>query len=105
MLRAGRRSTRAIQRRLDQGQIVQIQSNCSNTDDPAQRSKLLDDLTQEEEQFGYVSDMLNPVQRHVETHPSVLRLPRESILPDESVLEYVLAELRPIVLLSRAITR
>ena len=75
-----------------QGQIVQIQTQLLNTEDPAQRSKLIDDLTQEEEQFGYVSDMLNPVQRHVETHPITLAAAQESILPDESVLEYVLAE-------------
>jgi CHAT domain-containing protein len=75
-----------------QGQIVQIQTQLLNTDDTAQRSKLLDDLTQEEEQFGYVSDMLNPVQRHVETHPITLATAQESILPDESILEYVLAE-------------
>ena len=36
--------------------------------------------------------MLNPVQRHVETHPITLAAAQESILPDESVLEYVLAE-------------
>ena len=75
-----------------QRQIVQTQTQLLNTDDTAQRSKLLDDLTQEEEQFGYVSDMLNPVQRHVETHPITLAAAQESILPDESVLEYVLAE-------------
>ena len=39
-----------------------------------------------------MSDMLNPVQRHVETHPIALATAQESILPDESVLEYVLAE-------------
>ena len=75
-----------------QGQIVQIQTELLNTNDRAERSKLLDDLTQEEEQFGYVSDMLNPVQRQVETHPITLAAAEESILPDECILEYVLAE-------------
>ena len=75
-----------------QGQIVKIQTQLLSTDDPSERKRLLDDLTQEEEQFGYVSDMLNPVQRHVETHPIELTTAQESILPDEIVLEYVLAE-------------
>jgi CHAT domain-containing protein len=75
-----------------QGQIVKIQSQLLSTDDPSERKRLLDDLTQEEEQFGYMSDMLNPVQRHVETHPIELTAAQESILPGEIVLEYVLAE-------------
>jgi len=75
-----------------QGQIVKIQTQLLSTDDPVERKRLLDDLTQEEEQFGYVSDMLNPSQRQVETHPIALASAQESILPGESVLEYVLAE-------------
>jgi len=36
--------------------------------------------------------MLNPAQRRVETRPISLAAAQESILPDETILEYVLAE-------------
>jgi hypothetical protein len=35
--------------------------------------------------------MLNPAQRRVETRPISLAAAQESILPDETILEYVLA--------------
>ena len=75
-----------------QDQIVHIQIQLLSTNDSSQRNKLLDDLTEEEEKFGYVSDMLNPAQRRVETRPISLAAAQESILPDETILEYVLAE-------------
>ncbi len=75
-----------------QDQIVHIQIQLLTTNDSSQRGKLLDDLTEEEEKFGYVSDMLNPAQRRVETRPISLAAAQGNILPDETILEYVLAE-------------
>jgi CHAT domain-containing protein len=75
-----------------QNQIVRIQVQLLSTNDPEERRKLLEDLTEAEERFGYVNDMLNPAQRHVATHPISISAAQESILPDETVLEYVLAE-------------
>ncbi|MGA2611049.1 MAG: CHAT domain-containing protein [Terriglobia bacterium] len=63
-----------------------------STNDSGQRNRLLDDLTEAEVKFGYVNDMLNPVQRRVATRPISLTAAQESILPDETILEYVLQE-------------
>ncbi len=73
-------------------QVADIQSQLMNTTEPAQRTKLLDDLTETEEKDGYFSDMLNPSQRHIATQPVSLKAAQQSILSDETLLEYVLAE-------------
>ena len=74
------------------GQISKIQTQLLDSNDPKERAKLLEDLTEEESKLGYIDEALNPGQRGVTTHPVVLKTAQASLLPDEAILEYVLAE-------------
>jgi CHAT domain-containing protein len=73
-------------------QIANIQTQLINANNQEERGKLLDDLTVTEEKYGYLNDMLSPSQRQVATQPVSLTAAQQSILADETVLEYVLAE-------------
>jgi len=75
-----------------QSRISEIQAQLLDSDDPAERAKLLDDLAEEEYKLGYSDEALTPSQRSVTTHPIPLRTAQANLLPDEAVLEYVLDE-------------
>jgi CHAT domain-containing protein len=75
-----------------QGQISKIQTQLLDSNDPKERANLLEDLTEEENKLGYIDEALNPDQRGVTTHPVALKTAQASFLPDEAILEYVLAE-------------
>jgi CHAT domain-containing protein len=74
------------------GQISKIQTQLLDSNDPKERAKLLEELTGEESKLGYIDEALNPGQRGVTTHPVVLKTAQARLLPDEAILEYVLAE-------------
>lgn len=75
-----------------QAHISKIQTQLLDSNDPKQRANLLEDLTEDENRLGYLDEALTPDQRGITTHPVALKTARESLLPDEAILEYVLAE-------------
>jgi CHAT domain-containing protein len=72
--------------------ISQVQAQLLDSDDPAERATLLENLTVEEYKLGYFDGALSADQQGVTTHPIALKAAQASLLPDEAVLEYVLAE-------------
>jgi CHAT domain-containing protein len=75
-----------------QQQISKIQTQLLDSNDPAARATLLDNLTEEEYRLGYIEEALSSDQRSVTTDPVPLSTAQASLLPDEAVLEYILAE-------------
>lgn len=47
---------------------------------------------EDEQEIAYINDGLDPDQRHVTTHPIEFSTAQRSLLPNEAVLEYVLAD-------------
>ncbi|HEY6271055.1 MAG TPA: CHAT domain-containing protein [Terriglobales bacterium] len=74
------------------GQISALQAKLLQSNNAAERATLLDSLDDQEDELIYVSDSVAP-SRHLRiTHPIPLALAEASLSPDESILEYVLAE-------------
>lgn len=75
-----------------QTEISKIQTQLLDSTDPNERTNLLEDLTEQEDKLGYIDEALTTDQRGITTHPVALKTAQASLLPDEAVLEYVLAE-------------
>jgi CHAT domain-containing protein len=73
-------------------QISKIQSELLDSDDPQERAKLLEELSEEEYRLSYTDEALTPVQADVTRRPISLKSAQSDILPDEAVFEYVLAD-------------
>lgn len=75
-----------------QTEISKIQTQLLDSNDPKQRANLLEDLTEQEDKLGYIDEALTTDQRGITTHPVALQTAQASLQPDETILEYVLAE-------------
>jgi len=75
-----------------QTQISEIQAQLLDSNDPAARATLLENLTIAERKLGYIDEALSPDQRSVTTHPVTLKAAQADLSPGEAILEYVLAE-------------
>jgi len=75
-----------------QAEISKIQAQLLDSTDPNERTNLLEDLTEQENKLGYIDEALTTDQRGVTSRPVALKTAQASLLPDEAILEYVLAE-------------
>jgi CHAT domain-containing protein len=75
-----------------ESQISQIQNELLDTNDPAQRRKLLVNLDAEEETLRWYTEALTPEQRRDASDSISLKAAQAAILPGEAVLEYVLSD-------------
>jgi tetratricopeptide (TPR) repeat protein len=75
-------------------QISALQLQLMRSDDPKARAKLLDTLLVAEEEFRYDNELLRPALHLLSTQRVTLAQFQRSLEPDESLLEYVLAEPR-----------
>jgi CHAT domain-containing protein len=75
-----------------EAQISQIQNQLLDTNDPADRSKLLTTLDAEEEKLRWYTEAMTPEQSRDATESVSLKAAQAAILPHEAVLEYVLAD-------------
>jgi CHAT domain-containing protein len=75
-------------------QISALQLQLMQSDDPKARTKLLDNLLVAEEEFRYDNELLRPALHLLSTQRVTLAQFQQSLEPDESLLEYVLAEPR-----------
>lgn len=73
-------------------EIADLQRQILKAKDGKQTARLTEELVDDEGELGYINDGLDPDQRSVTTHPVALSAAQQSLLPDEAILEYVLAE-------------
>lgn len=73
-------------------EIADLQAQILKAKDGKETARLTEELVDDESEVGYINDGLDPDQRSVTTHPVALSAAQQSLLPDEAVLEYVLAE-------------
>jgi CHAT domain-containing protein len=78
--------------RTIEAQIASIQTRLMLSDDPDERSKLLDSLLEAEERLCYARDSLIQTSRRIPTHPIPLPVVQANLADGEAILEYVLAE-------------
>ena len=86
------RDTEPPTNRTIEAQIASIQTRLMLSDDPDERSRLLDSLLEAEERLCYARDSLILTSRRIPTHPTPLPIVQASLTDGESILEYVLAE-------------
>lgn len=72
--------------------ITDLQTEIVKAKDAKETTRLTNELIEDERELGYINDGLDPDQRHVTTHPVALSTAQQSLLPNEAVLEYVLAD-------------
>jgi CHAT domain-containing protein len=75
-----------------ESQISAIQNQLLDTNDPAERSNLLVNLDVEEEKLRWYTEAMTPEQGRDATDSVSLKAAQAAILPDEAVLEYILAD-------------
>ena len=75
-----------------QAQIASIQTRLMLSDEPDERSKLLDNLLEAEERLNYARESLLLTSRRIPTHPIPLPVVQANLADGESILEYVLGE-------------
>jgi CHAT domain-containing protein len=85
-------TTQTPAQREAESQISTIQNQLLDTNDPAERSKLLINLDAEEEKLRWITEALTPEQRRDATDSVSLKAAQAALLPDEAILEYVLAD-------------
>lgn len=73
-------------------EIADLQRQILNAKGGKETARLTEELVDAEREIGYINDGLDADQRSVTTHPVALSAAQQSLLPDEAVLEYVLAE-------------
>ncbi len=66
--------------------------NALKSTDDKESARLTKSLMEDEQEIAYINDGLGPDQRHVTTHPIEFSAAQRSLLPNEAVLEYVLAD-------------
>jgi CHAT domain-containing protein len=72
--------------------IADLQEQIVRAKDGKETTRLTQELVEDERELGYINDGLDPDQRHITTHPVALAEAQRNLLPNEAVLEYVLAE-------------
>ncbi len=73
-------------------QITDLQTQILKAKDAKDTARLTNELVEDERELGYINDGLDLDQRHVTTHPVALSAAQSDLLPNQAVLEYVLAD-------------
>ncbi|TAM83552.1 MAG: CHAT domain-containing protein [Acidobacteria bacterium] len=77
-----------------EGAISRVQLQLMRSEDPHERQQLLENLEEQEQRLAYLNDVNLPRETLRLWQPPKLREVRDTLVPDEVILEYVLDEPR-----------